>query len=71
MPEIAAARKHISTEALFNKQDEAKQHARPHKPICATCRRPLDVWPDGTVLHKDARFDMATFPEHHKAVELP
>ena len=42
-----------------------------HKAVCAKCLRPLDIWPDGAVLHQDARFDLAVFPEHHEAVELP
>jgi len=42
-----------------------------HRAVCATCLRLVDVWPDGTVLHQDARFDMAFFPEHHTATELP
>jgi hypothetical protein len=49
----------------------APTKVRAHKPVCATCLRPLDIWPDGTVLHKDARFDLAFFPEHHTATELP
>lgn len=40
-----------------------------HKAVCATCLRPLDIWPDG-VLHKDARFDMTCSPDHHEAIEL-
>ena len=40
-----------------------------HRAVCATCLRPLDIWPDG-VRHRDARFDLACFPEHHEAKEL-
>jgi hypothetical protein len=43
--------------------------SRTHKAVCAKCLRPLEIWPD-KVLHKDARFDLACFPEHHEAVEL-
>jgi hypothetical protein len=40
-----------------------------YRAVCATCLRPLDIWPDA-VRHQDARFDIDGFPFHHEAVEL-
>jgi|GEM_PF-5880817 hypothetical protein len=65
----ATARRHLATETPS--QPALQRRQRTHRPVCAKCMRPLDIWPDGTVLHQDARFDLAVFPEHHEPVELP
>ena len=65
------ARRRITAEASPPEPVGAPGKTSTHKAVCAKCLRPLDIWPDGTVLHQDARFDMAVFPEHHEAVELP
>ena len=65
------ARRRLTVEASPTEPMRTPGKTRTHKAVCAKCLRPLDIWPDGMVLHQDARFDMAVFPEHHEATELP